>query len=322
MRRWWRFGVLMIAAGVVAGCPVPPGDGGGPSTSVPTAPCRSVESVSLAGGDGAGAMVSADGRRLVYLVANRRVRLLDLQTGADVEVGTDLPDDLRLWGLQITPEGDRAAVLSADRAYVIDLDTGTSEALDWADEVPPFTFQRGFSGDLSVYVTASGTSEMTLIPSDGSPVRRLPFRLDRFHVDQVGGTIAGDTSAYRNGVLRTFPNAVGPFGGVNGVNRAGSQVYVQTAAGGVLWAPDTGAVEPLSLPGIDPGSDSFGGILTDDARVFFGYVEVAGESRLVRIDRANGSIVDLPPIVDGFTSVSDDGTVFTSTSSPYFRCTS
>ncbi len=326
----------LCAVVLLAACTAPSG-GGTTTTMPPTRACTSFDEVPLLGGAGQQPSVTPDGRWVAYRTtpANGMVRVVDRAGGRDTAIGGSLRTDLSYFPLQISSDGERVGVVGRTAAgtpvgaWIIDRRTGVSTQLDWSGvDFPPYTYLRGFSDDLSAFVTRwTGATSERIIPSDGGPVRAagLPGGVGSAgHLDADASVIGVGTWVWDDGVLREYPGPRGDVASVTDVNRAGTHALVSTDVGTFWWRLSDGLVEAVDqVPGevtADPGWAR----ASEDGRyvVRSATAPIDGVVRdgTWRVDRVAGTATPLPAVFDGITAMSDDGRVLTSTNAQIFVC--
>ena len=322
MRRSGMAGVLVatVACALAACVPEPPG-GATTTTTLPAA-CGEVVEAPLPHG-AYDDQVSADGRRLAYLMGNE-VHVRELETGEDRVVAV-LPADRSYRGLRLTRDGTRVGVHTNDarteqrRGWIIDVDTDMATELDWTSlDWPLWTTTHGFSGDLSVFVSSHG-DVVRIVPTDGSPIRHLELaEIHRLQIDETGSTLAARSQVWRQGSYREHGLELGMWGGVTHLSHDGAQALVETEDDVFLWYLESGLVEPLTLPTGEP-VPGYGAVVSAGG-VYVGGATVGGVEGVWRIDRTTGEATLMPPMRDGVTGMTDDGRVITSTTGQFFRC--
>jgi hypothetical protein len=307
-----------------------------PTTTVPEpAACDTVTEVPLGDGQGRNASVSADGVFVAFVLGST-IQVKNTVSGAEFRVGSTLPTAQSYSHVKISADGTRVGVVgqssgsTARRAWIIDIRNGIDTELDWSGvDWPNFTYARGFSDDLSAFVTwRSGTDQVRIIPSDGSPIRVVTIPSSGYaqaYLDDDASTISDGLVVWRDGQVLTYPGTAGPFTWVVDVNRAGDRALMSSESGTFIWdLDDDGLVQVGPGPG-ETSADTGWAQMSEDGRfVVRSATVVSGgqEPEYVswRVDRATGTWTPLPSSFDGITGISDDGRVMTSTSSQIFVC--
>lgn len=349
-------GVLVAPAALLAAC-IPP-DPGAPTTSVaPTsttstastttvstttastttipepASCDTVTEVPLGDGQGRNASVSADGVFVAFVLGST-IQMKNTISGAELRIGTTLPTTQSYSQLKISADGTRVGVVgqstgsTARRGWIIDVRNDVATELDWSQvDWPNFTYARGFSDDLSAFVTwRYGTDQVRVIPSDGSPIRFITIPssgASQAYLDDDASTIADGKVVWRDGQLLSYPGAAGGVSWVVDVNRAGSRALVSSDTGTFIWHLESGELVQVGPGPGETSADTGWAQLSEDGRFVVRTAIIDGQAPDVvvwRADRSTGTWTPLPYIFDGVTGISDDGRVMTSTNSQIFVC--
>lgn len=305
-----------------------------PTTTVPEpAACNTVTEVPLGEGLGRSASVSADGVFVAFVLGST-IQMKNTISGAEFRIGTQLPTTQSYSQLKISADGTRVGVVgqstgsTARRAWIIDVRTDVATELDWSQvDWPNFTYARGFSDDLSAFVTwRSGTDQVRIIPSDGSPIRFVTIPsagASQAYLDGDASTIADGKVVWRDGQLLTYPGAAGGVAWVVDVNRAGDRALVSSDTGTFIWDLDDGGLTQVGPGPGETSADTGWAQMSEDGRFVVRTAILDGQDPeyvVWRADRSTGTWTPLPRIFDGITGISDDGRVMTSTNSQIFVC--